>query len=68
MNNETGVEYSKILSQRRADEVKSLLVNKFGLNPDNIKEVTGFGTTQLIAPSNVEEGRKMNRRAIAYIK
>ena len=68
VNSETAQGYSLILSQRRAEKVKSLLVNKFRLNPDNIKEVKGFGTTQLIAPSNVEEGRKMNRRAIAYVQ
>lgn len=67
VNSEAGQEYSLILSQRRAEEVRSVLVNKFGLNPDNIKEVKGFGMTKLIAPSDVEEGRKMNRRAIAYI-
>ncbi|OLO06395.1 flagellar motor protein MotB [Salinicola sp. MH3R3-1] len=52
--------YNKDLSQRRADSVKSYLVNK-GFSGDNIK-TTGHGEEQPIASNNTAEGRAQNRR------
>jgi OOP family OmpA-OmpF porin len=52
--------YNKDLSQRRADSVKSYLVNK-GFSGDNIK-TTGHGEEQPVASNSTAEGRAQNRR------
>lgn len=52
--------YNKDLSQRRADSVKSYLVNK-GFSGDNIKTI-GYGEEQPVASNDTAEGRAQNRR------
>ncbi|KAA0019331.1 OmpA family protein [Salinicola corii] len=52
--------YNKELSQRRADSVKSYLVNK-GFSADNITTI-GYGEEQPIASNDTAEGRAQNRR------
>ncbi|MEC8918410.1 OmpA family protein [Salinicola salarius] len=52
--------YNKELSQRRADSVKSYLVNK-GFSADNITTI-GYGEEQPVASNDTAEGRAQNRR------
>jgi len=58
--------YNMILSQKRAEAVKKVLVEKFGIDPDRIV-ARGYGFTMPIAPNNTEEGRRLNRRVEAVI-
>ena len=53
-------EHNMILSQDRANAVKTYLVNS-GVNPANLK-VKGFGTRNPVADNNTETGRELNRR------
>jgi photosynthetic reaction center M subunit len=49
------------LSQERAASLKSMLVQKYGINPDRIG-TAGYGDTRPIADNGTEEGRAQNRR------
>jgi OmpA-OmpF porin, OOP family len=50
-----------ILSQDRADAVKSYLVSKFGIDPEKISSV-GYGEARPVATNETPEGRARNRR------
>ncbi len=54
-------EYNMRLSQKRAEAVKRVLVEKFGIDPDRIV-AKGYGYTRPIAPNDTPEGRAKNRR------
>lgn len=49
------------LSQRRADSVRSYLVNKFGIAPERLKAV-GYGPNRPIADNKTAAGKAKNRR------
>ena len=49
------------LSQRRADSVRTYLIEKFGIGPERIKAV-GYGPTKPIASNKTKEGKEKNRR------
>jgi OmpA-OmpF porin, OOP family len=49
------------LSQRRAESVRSYLIEKFGIAPERIKAV-GYGPTKPIASNNTKAGKEQNRR------
>jgi len=51
---------NQMLSEDRANAVKSYLVNK-GISPDRI-EAIGYGDKSPIAANDTAEGRQMNRR------
>ena len=53
--------YNLRLSQRRADSVRSYLIEKFGIAADRLKAV-GYGETKPIADNKTLEGRQKNRR------
>ncbi len=53
--------YNKELSQRRADNVRTYLVNKFGISADKLV-ARGYGESQPIASNNTDAGRQQNRR------
>lgn len=53
-------DYNKILSQNRAEAVKSYLVSK-GIAPEKL-EAIGRGSTEPVAGNETEEGRQLNRR------
>ena len=55
-------DYSLDLSKRRAEAVKTLLIKEYGVNPKNIIEVKGQGSSQPVALSDTEEGQRMNAR------
>jgi OmpA-OmpF porin, OOP family len=52
---------NKDLSQRRADSVKKVLVEKYGADGARIS-TKGWGADQPVAPNETEEGRSVNRR------
>ena len=58
--------YNQRLSEARANAVKSMLSNEFGIAPNRLNAV-GFGFDRPIAPNDTEEGRAMNRRVEAVI-
>ena len=58
--------YNQRLSEARANAVKSMLVNQFGVAPQRISTV-GYGYDRPIADNNTPEGRAMNRRVYAII-
>jgi OOP family OmpA-OmpF porin len=49
------------LSQRRADSIRSYLVDKFGIAPERIKAV-GYGPTKPVASNKTKAGKEQNRR------
>jgi len=57
-------EYNQRLSQRRVDNVKKYIVEKFNIDGKRIKAI-GYGETKPIADNNTEEGRQRNRRVEA---
>jgi|GEM_PF-134849 len=54
-------EYNQYLSQKRADAVKTMLVNKYGIEASRLSAI-GYGETQLKDTSNTAEANKINRR------
>jgi OOP family OmpA-OmpF porin len=56
--------YNMKLSQRRADGVVKMLVNKYGIDISRLKE-KGYGKTRPIADNKTAEGRQKNRRIVA---
>jgi len=53
--------YNLKLSQRRADAVAKILVEKFAIESSRVKAV-GYGVTKPVAKGNSKEAHKMNRR------
>ncbi len=60
-------EYNKNLSQRRADSVRNILVNDYGIAEDRITAM-GYGEEQPTASNETAEGRAANRRVEATLK
>jgi outer membrane protein OmpA-like peptidoglycan-associated protein len=59
---EVGTEdYNKVLSQDRANVVRTYLIENFSLSADKLS-TAAFGKTQPAAPNDTEEGRFLNRR------
>ena len=59
-------EYNLKLSQRRAEAVRKVLIEKYGISPDRVI-AKGYGESMPIAPNDTEEGRAKNRRVVAKI-
>jgi hypothetical protein len=55
--------YNKLLSLKRANALRKILVYKYKINPRRIR-VYGFGDSHPIAPNNTKEGRRLNRRIV----
>ncbi len=55
--------YNKVLSQKRANSLKSYLVNA-GIDSSRLKAV-GYGESSPVASNEDEEGRSQNRRVMA---
>lgn len=53
--------YNKALSLRRAEKVKSYLIEKFSIGAKRLI-VKGAGSSQPVADNSTPEGRKLNRR------
>ncbi|GAB3289081.1 OmpA family protein [Parahaliea aestuarii] len=60
-------DYNQKLSQRRADAVKDMLVNQYGIAASRIKPV-GYGEAQPVATNDTKEGRAQNRRTMATLE
>lgn len=58
--------YNQDLSQRRADSVRQILINRFGLSADRV-EAVGYGEERPTASNDTAEGRELNRRVVAEI-
>lgn len=58
--------YNLQLSQKRADTVKNILVDKYGMPPSRLRAV-GYGEAMPIDTNSTEEGRQNNRRVVATV-
>lgn len=58
--------YNLKLSQSRADRVKNILVDKYGMESSRLRAV-GYGETMPIDTNATEQGRQNNRRVVATI-
>ena len=58
--------YNLKLSQKRADAVKKALIEYFQIDAHRITAI-GYGENRPIADNATEEGRQLNRRAVAVI-
>ncbi|MFV0476423.1 MAG: OmpA family protein [Parahaliea sp.] len=59
--------YNQKLSQRRAQAVKDVLVNQYGITASRINPV-GYGESQPVASNDTKEGRAQNRRTMATLE
>ncbi|KXI30238.1 OmpA family protein [Paraglaciecola hydrolytica] len=59
-------EYNLMLSEKRANAVRALLITKFGIAADRITAV-GFGETQLLDSASNEAADAKNRRITAKV-
>lgn len=60
-------EYNQRLSQQRAEAVREVLVQQFGVEPDRLS-ARGYGETRPIESNATEAGRQENRRVVAVLK
>ena len=59
--------YNQTLSQRRADAVRDVLIQRFGLAPERVKAI-GYGEANPVASNDTPEGREANRRVVAAVQ
>ncbi len=59
--------YNQRLSEARANAVKSMLSNEFGIDANRLSAV-GYGFDRPIAPNDTAEGKALNRRVYAVIQ
>ncbi len=60
-------DYNLKLSERRADAVRNVLIERFGIEPSRLSSV-GYGEAKPIASNSTKEGKAQNRRVIAVLK
>lgn len=58
--------YNKQLSQERADAVRTVLVDRFNIDPSRLS-AAGFGEERPIADNATDAGRRENRRVVAVV-
>jgi OmpA-OmpF porin, OOP family len=58
--------YNLMLSQKRADAIRKLLIDKYGIAAERITAV-GYGETQLLDTANTPEAHAKNRRLTAKV-
>lgn len=63
-DNVGGAGYNQRLSQRRADSVMRMLIDKYGIDRSRLT-ATGYGLSRPIADNGTKEGRQKNRRTLA---
>ena len=54
-------QYNQRLSERRAEAVRNVLVNEYGVQGNRVNSV-GYGESRPVADNSTEEGRQINRR------
>lgn len=59
--------YNQKLSERRANAVRDVLVNQYGVAGDRVSSV-GYGESRPVADNNTDEGRAVNRRVEASVE
>jgi OOP family OmpA-OmpF porin len=59
--------YNETLSQKRANAVMNVLVNRFGISAERLS-AKGYGEARPIQDNDSVEGRRANRRVVAVIK
>jgi outer membrane protein OmpA-like peptidoglycan-associated protein len=59
--------YNQGLSERRANAVRDVLVNQYGLAGERVNAV-GYGETRPVADNSTAEGRAINRRVEAEVE
>ncbi len=59
-------EYNRGLSQRRADAVRQVMIDRFDVQGSRIT-ATGFGESQPVASNDTSAGRAQNRRVMTVI-
>ena len=59
--------YNQGLSERRANAVRDVLVNQYGLGSDRVSSV-GYGESRPVADNATAEGRAINRRVEAEVE
>ena len=59
--------YNLALSQRRANAVRAVLINEFGINSNRLQAI-GYGESKPRATNDTAEGRQLNRRVMAVIE
>lgn len=60
-------EYNRGLSQRRAETVRTILLNEFNIAPGRLNAI-GYGEDRPIASNETYEGRQQNRRVEAVFE
>ena len=58
--------YNLDLSERRANAVRDMLIEDFGIEPGRVT-AQGFGEQLPVADNETEEGREANRRVVAVV-
>jgi OOP family OmpA-OmpF porin len=59
--------YNPKLSERRADSVRKLLTERYGIDASRLTSV-GYGESRPIASNDTEAGRAQNRRVVAVMQ
>ncbi|MCX5851677.1 MAG: OmpA family protein [Deltaproteobacteria bacterium] len=59
--------YNQVLSQKRADNVRKYLIEKFGIEGARVK-AKGYGESRPIADNATDAGKQINRRVEAEIE
>lgn len=59
--------YNKQLSERRANAVRQLLIERYGIDGDRL-QAYGYGEERPIASNDTADGRRENRRVVAVMK
>ncbi|MGL4319158.1 MAG: OmpA family protein [Pseudomonas sp.] len=59
--------YNQKLSERRADAVRDVLVNQYGLTADRVS-AEGYGESKPVADNATADGRAINRRVEAEVE
>ena len=65
-DNKGAANYNLSLSKARADAVKTLLIQQYGIAANRLV-TKGYGESKPIASNDTEQGRQNNRRVIAIL-